>query len=279
MNREDWRFLTWMFALLFVVLMLFVLTGHAEARIWTGTCPAGERACWSGRSDAGNTYEGFCSGSNGAWDCPDNHGAISPDGTPYVQTGWQGCKPYGGTTNQGNGGGGSTGGGGSGGYNGGSGTGRVVDRCVAHSGYPHWALENPPAAGKVSGVSLISGWACRARTVTVRTWPRHEESKSRYMATAYGTERLDTAEECGDVDNGFGLLLNWNLLGPGIHALELSINRQVKTCHYFTVTTLGEEFVRRASDEVYTLENFPSRGETANVQWQQSQQNFVIVED
>ena len=29
---------------------------------------------------------------------------------------------------------------------------------------------------------------------------------------AYGTARLDTAGVCGDSDNGFGLLFNWNLL-------------------------------------------------------------------
>ena len=34
---------------------------------------------------------------------------------------------------------------------------------------------------------------------------------------AYGTERLDTLEMCGDTANGFGLLFNWNLLGEGEH--------------------------------------------------------------
>ena len=40
----------------------------------------------------------------------------------------------------------------------------------------------------------------------------------RYEA-AYGTERADTAQRkdgtllCGDTDNGFGLLFNWNRLG------------------------------------------------------------------
>ena len=32
---------------------------------------------------------------------------------------------------------------------------------------------------------------------------------------AYGTERLDTQAACGDTDNGFGLLFNWNLLDDG----------------------------------------------------------------
>ena len=35
----------------------------------------------------------------------------------------------------------------------------------------------------------------------------------------YGAERLDTATECGDTDNGFGLLLNWNRLGNGEHSV------------------------------------------------------------
>ena len=40
-----------------------------------------------------------------------------------------------------------------------------------------------------------------------------------YEAT-YGTERLDTVPVCGDTDNGFGLLFNWNNLGGKVEGCE-----------------------------------------------------------
>ena len=38
--------------------------------------------------------------------------------------------------------------------------------------------------------------------------------------TAYGTERGDTASVCGDTNNGFGLIFNWNLFGGGLYSLQ-----------------------------------------------------------
>jgi len=34
---------------------------------------------------------------------------------------------------------------------------------------------------------------------------------------AYGTTRKDTAEVCGDDNNGFGYTFNWNALSTGAH--------------------------------------------------------------
>ncbi len=131
-------------------------------------------------------------------------------------------------------------------------------------------LEVPARGAVQSGVGVVSGWLCEARSVQVEWQP-----VSRVEA-AYGTERADTAAECGDVDNGFGLLWNWNLLGDGEHTVRLLVNGRVWITRRVTVTTLGEEF-RRELEGTYELEDFPSVGESVTVQWQEAQQNFVIV--
>ena len=81
---------------------------------------------------------------------------------------------------------------------------------------------------------------------------------------------------CGDTDNGFGVLFNWNRLGDGEHTVialgdGVELGRAV-----VTVTTLGQEFLRGAEGEC-VVEDFPSPGETVTLEWQQNQQNFVIT--
>ena len=70
-------------------------------------------------------------------------------------------------------------------------------------------LENPGNTSFQSGIGVLSGWVCAAEEVEITLGALTPQ-----MA-AYGTERLDTASKCGDTDNGFGLLFNWNLLGDG----------------------------------------------------------------
>ena len=60
-------------------------------------------------------------------------------------------------------------------------------------------LENPSNGGFYSGIQVISGWICEAETVELLL------DGTQYLIPAYGTERLDTREVCGDIDNGFGL--------------------------------------------------------------------------
>ena len=81
-------------------------------------------------------------------------------------------------------------------------------------------LENPGPDSFQSGIGVISGWVCEAETVEI-VFETAQGGVLRYEA-AYGTERADTAVQrkdgtplCGDTDNGFGLLFNWNLLGEG----------------------------------------------------------------
>ena len=131
-------------------------------------------------------------------------------------------------------------------------------------------LENPGADSFQSGVGLLSGWVCDADMVEIELNGMPQEA-------AYGTARLDTAGVCGDTDNGFGLLFNWNLLSDGEHEVVALVDGVELDRATVTVTTLGTEFLR---DVTGTCEvaDFPTMDETVTLVWQQTQQSFVIVD-
>ena len=131
-------------------------------------------------------------------------------------------------------------------------------------------LENPGAASFQSGIGLISGWTCDAEAVEIVL--NGEPQKA-----AYGTARLDTEAVCGDSDNGFGLLFNWNLLGDGEHEVVALVDGVELDRATVTVTTLGTEFLRDVTGTC-TATDFPTGDETVTLAWQQTQQNFVIVD-
>ena len=130
-------------------------------------------------------------------------------------------------------------------------------------------LENPGADSFQSGVGLLSGWVCEAAVVEIELNGMPQEA-------AYGTERLDTAGVCGDTDNGFGLLFNWNLLSDGEHEVVALVDGVELGRATVTVTTLGAEFLRGAEGECM-VEDFPAMGRTVTLEWQQTSQNFVIA--
>ena len=131
-------------------------------------------------------------------------------------------------------------------------------------------LENPGHNSFQSGVRVLSGWVCDADTVEL------EIGTAGRQGAAYGTERLDTAGVCGDTDNGFGLLFNWNRLGEGEHEVVAFVDDVELGRATVRVTTLGHEFLRGVEGEC-VVEDFPSPGETVMLEWQQNSQNFVIV--
>src|SRR5689334_18547821 len=94
-------------------------------------------------------------------------------------------------------------------------------------------LENPTAGSTRSGIGVVSGWICDATTVTVAI------DDVAPLIAAYGTEREDTRAACGDANNGFGLLLNWNLLGDGAHQLRVLADGVEIGATPFSVQTLG----------------------------------------
>ena len=131
-------------------------------------------------------------------------------------------------------------------------------------------LENPGPNSFQSGIGVLSGWACEGEEVVI-------EMNGAPQPAAYGTERLDTLEMCGDTANGFGLLFNWNLLGEGEHEVVAFVDGEELGRATVRVTTLGAEFVLGAEGEC-VVEDFPMPGETVTLEWQQNSQNFVITD-
>ena len=155
-------------------------------------------------------------------------------------------------------------------------------------------VENPAPTSFQSGLGVISGWVCEAEGVTVEI--EKEDGTVVELAAAYGTERADTLDVCGDTDNGFGVLFNWNLLDDGDHAIRVLVNGValgtrvvpgvgvvpavvdgIEIGHApVTVTTLGAEYVLGLQGS-FLVADFPRPGEQVRVVWQESQQNFVLA--
>ena len=153
------------------------------------------------------------------------------------------------------------------------------------SAEPTGYLENPGADSFQSGIGVISGWVCEAESVEVEIETAGGEVTR--LEAAYGTARLDTAALpdgtplCGDTDNGFGVLFNWNRLGAGEHTVVALVDGVELGRATVTVTTVGagaeEEFLRGAEGEC-VVADFPMLGETVTLEWQQNSQNFVITD-
>ena len=131
-------------------------------------------------------------------------------------------------------------------------------------------LENPSLGSAQSGIGIISGWACAAREVVI-------ELAGTPVQAAYGTPRVDTEPVCGDSNNGFGLLVNWNNLGAGTHTVRALIDGQEFANTIVRVTTFGEESFPRGLNGMFPVPDFPRPGETKRLQWEESLQNFVII--
>ena len=145
-------------------------------------------------------------------------------------------------------------------------TGRYTLQVTLIVGY----LENPGAESFQSGIGVLSGWVCEAEAVEI-------ELNGARQRAAYGTERRDTAAVCGDTDNGFGLLFNWNLLGDGEPEVVAFVDGVEFGRATVTVTTLGAEFLRDVTGTC-EVDDFPALGQTVTLEWQQNSQNFVITE-
>ena len=141
--------------------------------------------------------------------------------------------------------------------------------------FTQYALGNPASGSHQSGVGVISGWACEADTVEIAIVSAQEREVR--LEAAYGTERVDTRGVCGDVDNGFGVLFNWNLLGAGVHEVALWLDGAAVARSTIRVTTLGAEPFVRGLRGTYALDGFPTPEQTTTIEWQQSRQNFGIV--
>ena len=139
-------------------------------------------------------------------------------------------------------------------------------------------LESPVADRNIlyaheSGVSTIFGWVCDAEKVFI------ELNGERFQA-GYGTVRTDTKKVCGDTDNGFSFLWNWNILGDGIHTVRAYADDRLFASTKVKVTTLGKEVARGLTFKGellgYSTGKTPT-GELVTLEWWESKQNFVII--
>ncbi len=140
-------------------------------------------------------------------------------------------------------------------------------------------LENPGPHSFQSGVGALWGWVCDAAMVEIEI-ETAQGAVEPYRA-AYGMERLDTQETCGDTNNGFVLLFNWNRLGAGEHMVTALVDGMELGRAMVQVTTVGEgaeeEFLRGVEGEC-VAEDFPMLGQSTRLEWQQESQNFVITD-
>lgn len=132
------------------------------------------------------------------------------------------------------------------------------------------SLENPQPNVVESGIGVISGWHCTSRAIEIRI-----DGTSLGLAGA-GTARQDTQSVCGRSDTGFSLLYNFALLGPGTHRADAYANGVLFGTANFAVGSLGGEFLTGLLQSL-SVTDFPARGQTSELRWAQSKQNFVIA--
>ena len=132
-------------------------------------------------------------------------------------------------------------------------------------------LENPAPDSFQSGLGIISGWHCTAQRIEIEI-----DDRIRAFAS-HGTLRSDTQSQCGDANNGFGLLINWNELGDGFHAINVLADGQFFARATFIVTTLGTDFLRGKS-ATCRVSRFPDTRTDTILAWQESLQNFTIID-
>ena len=121
-----------------------------------------------------------------------------------------------------------------------------------------------------SGIGLVTGWVCEAEQVEL------EFDGETIVTAPYGTDREDTLDACGDRDNGFGLVFNWNRLGDGKHTMRAMADGKEFWSATFRVATFGVEFLQEAQGD-YLLPDFPDTGQQTRLVWQEAAQNFAIA--
>lgn len=139
------------------------------------------------------------------------------------------------------------------------------------AGHAAGGIENPAQSSTQSGIGLISGWYCPSAAMT------YSIDGGAPQSIPAGGPRGDTASVCnGATNTGFGLLVNFNNLPPGQHAVRVYADGVQVDEKTFLTTNLGSEFLTGKQGQYY-LNNFPAAGRRTLVQWQQEKQNFSII--
>lgn len=136
-------------------------------------------------------------------------------------------------------------------------------------------LEVPlPPYSVQSGAGFISGWYCNLPETEIMT-VRFDDGSPIHVL--YGASREDTRPVCGSANNGYVMPWNWNLLGDGLHTLEVFAGNVLVDSVEVWVNTFGVEFLTGA-DATCTVEGFPEAGRRAILEWQENSQNFSITQ-
>ncbi len=137
------------------------------------------------------------------------------------------------------------------------------------AGFAAGVLENPQPGATASGIGLISGWHCTASRIEVVI------DGAAPLVAARGTTRTDTGAACGRTDTGFGYLVNWAALAPGLHAIRALADGIEFARAEFRVASFGIEFLTGKSGSV-TLDDFPAPGLGVDLKWMESLQSFGV---
>ena len=144
---------------------------------------------------------------------------------------------------------------------------------VAHGAVAQGRIETPRNGTTISGKAIFSGWYCDATEITISI------DGAEQLPAAYGTTRGDTVANCGDSNNGWGLLYNFGGLDDGEHTVVAYADGEQFGTSTFNVTKLSTgEFLSDASATA-TVTDFPSPGNTITLTWEQTLQNFVITDE
>ena len=134
-------------------------------------------------------------------------------------------------------------------------------------------LEVPVRDQTLGGIGILSGWHCTADVITFRIDGGED------MLAASKTDRADTAEVCGDANNGFGLLFNFGLLASGQHTITVFADgKEFERLRFNTHQLSTGEFLTGVSAET-VVEDFPRDGHSVTVRWDEALQTFRIVSE
>ena len=137
-------------------------------------------------------------------------------------------------------------------------------------------LEVPASGSTMSGIGLISGWSCLGGTLEAEISDANGGMST--VSLSHGTSRADTESVCGDRNNGFSATVNWSLFDAGAKTIRLLQNgEEVGAARDFSTIAFGREFISGASG-MCSIGDFPTAGESATVEWDETQQRFVVTE-
>ena len=132
-------------------------------------------------------------------------------------------------------------------------------------------IDGPADGSVVSGIGLFYGWVCEAEQVTLVIDDRPAK------VAAYGTERGDTANQCGDTNNGFSLLWSYNLFGAGEHTVTAYADGQPFDSVTFTVVPLDDGYLKEDTVPERIDVTLSHLDQTVTLAWNANSQNFSIV--